>query len=426
MSVDKNDIELKISTARTRLIIDNPFLGALVLRLPVVAASPSWCETTATDARKIYFNPAYIDALDIDETQFALAHEALHCALSHFARRGHRDKRKWDIACDLAINPLLHAEGFKLPAGVLMMDGFEGMTAEEIYPSIEDTFEEECHDKHVYDADSDIKPKPQEGDRGEKPKPPQGQDLPSQQQPQPEQQRPQGSGQKSRAPQEEVDGAPQPPPLTKSEKDNLATQWQQRLAGAAQQAMQAGKLGGAMARLVDYFLQPQLPWRSLLAHYISLNARDDYSYSRPSSRRGDPAIYPALRSGQVNIMVALDISGSISDEDMREFVSEIDAIKSHVKARITLHACDTGLESNGPWIFEAWETFELPKQFTGGGGTAFSPVFEWAEGLDIQPDLLIYFTDARGEFPERPPAFPVIWLIKGKETVPWGQRVQLN
>ena len=169
MSINKNDIELKISTARTRLIIDNPFLGTLVLRLPVVAANPSWCETTATDARKIFYNPAYIDALDIEETQFALAHEALHCALSHFSRRGHRDKRKWDIACDLAINPLLQTEGFKIPAGVLMLDGFEAMTAEEIYPSIDDSFEEECHDKHVYDDDSDgdVKPNPEEAGAGD-------------------------------------------------------------------------------------------------------------------------------------------------------------------------------------------------------------------------------------------------------------------
>lgn len=419
MSNSQNDIELKISAARTKLIIDNPFLGALVLRLPVVAADPSWCETTATDARKLFYNPAYIDALNADETQFALAHEALHCALSHFARRGHRDKRKWDIACDLAINPLLQAEGFKLPAGVLMMDGFEGMTAEEIYPSIDDSFEEECHDKHAYDSDSDINPNPQEGDRGEQSKPEQEKDKQSQA----KQQR---NAQVDESEKGGSSGAPQPPPLTTTEKENLATQWQQRLAGAAQQAMQAGKMGGSLARLVDYFLQPQLPWRSLLAHYVSMNARDDYSYSRPSSRRGDPAIYPALRSGQVNIVVALDISGSISDDDMREFVSEIDAIKSHVKARITLLACDTQLESDGPWIVEPWETFELPKQFTGGGGTAFSPVFDWIETCDIQPDLLIYFTDAKGDIPQQPPDYPVIWLVKGKENTPWGQRIQLN
>jgi len=430
MSNSRNDIELKISTARTRLIIDNPFLGALVLRLPVVAADPSWCETTATDARKIFYNPAYIDALDVDEMQFALAHEALHCALSHFARRGHRDKRKWDIACDLAINPLLKAEGFKLPVGVLMLDGFEGMTAEEIYPSIEDTFEEECHDKHVYDNDSNIKPNPQEADRGKGSEPEQKSDTESSGRPQ---QHPQ-EHQSVKPPPEQQDngenkgasGAPQPPPLSQTEKENLATQWQQRLAGAAQQAMQAGKLGGSLARLIDYFLQPQLPWRSLLAHYFSMNARDDYSYSRPSSRRGDPAIYPALRSGQVNVVIALDTSGSISDEDMREFISEVDAIKSHVKARITLLACDLQLEEGAPWIFDPWEAFSLPKKFTGGGGTAFAPVFDWIDSCDIQPDLLIYFTDAQGEIPKQPPAYPVIWLIKGKEQVPWGQRIQLN
>jgi predicted metal-dependent peptidase len=421
MSNSQDDIELKISSARTRLIIDNPFLGALVLRLPVVAANPAWCETTATDARKIFYNPAYIDALDTDETQFALAHEALHCALSHFARRGHRDKRKWDIACDLAINPLLHAEGFKLPAGVLMLDGFEGMTAEEIYPSIEDSFEEECHDKHVYDSDSDIKPNPQEGDSGDRPD--SGENPNAQSQPK---QQPGKSSQSSGAENESSNGAPQPPPLSKTESDNLATQWQQRLAGAAQQAMQAGKLGGSLARLVDYFLQPQLPWRNLLAHYMSLNARDDYSYSRPSSRRGDPAIYPALRSGQVNITIALDTSGSISDTDMREFVSEVDAIKSHVKARITLHACDTHLQDEGPWIYEPWEAFQLPKKFTGGGGTAFAPVFDWIDSNDIQPDLLVYFTDAQGDIPKQPPAYPVLWLVKGKHGVPWGQRIQLN
>jgi len=425
MSKQQTDIELKLSTARTRLIIDKPFLGALVLRLQTVAANPSWCDTTATDARKIFYNPAYIDALDIDETQFALAHEALHCALSHFARRGHRNKRKWDIACDLAINPLLRNEGFKIPPGALLIDGFEGMTAEEIYPSIEDSFEEECHDKHVYDTESDIKPSPEQADRGqgsssEQPKP----DKP-QKQPQPQPQ--QGKSNQSAKPKgSDAGGAEQPRPLTQKEKENLDTQWQQRLAGAAQQAMQAGKLGGAMARLVDYLLQPQLPWRNLLAHYMSSIARDDYSYTRPSSRRGDPAVYPSLRSGQINIVVALDTSGSISDEDMRQFISEIDAIKSQVRARVTLHACDVKLVEGGPWVYEAWEEFRLPRQFIGGGGTDFTPVFDWLEQADVKPDLLVYFTDAKGNIPGTQPAYPVVWLVKGKQPTPWGQRIQLN
>ena len=77
-------VELKLTAARTRLIIDKPFLGALVLRLPMEEANPEWCKTTATDARKFYYNSEYIDCLSIEETQFMLSHEALHCALSHF------------------------------------------------------------------------------------------------------------------------------------------------------------------------------------------------------------------------------------------------------------------------------------------------------------------------------------------------------
>jgi hypothetical protein len=129
-----DEIETKLSAARTRLILDRPFLGALVLRLPMQAAKPERCKTIGTDVRALYYNPEYIQRLSLEQTQFVLAHEALHCALSHFARRQHRVKHRWDIACDLAINPLLIKDGLKPPPGVLLRSGFEGMMAEEIYP----------------------------------------------------------------------------------------------------------------------------------------------------------------------------------------------------------------------------------------------------------------------------------------------------
>ncbi len=114
-------IETKLSAARTRLILDKPFLGALVLRLPMQAAEPDWCPTTATDARTFFYNPDYIDALSLEQTQFMLAHEALHCALSHFARRQHRVRHRWDLACDYAINPLLVDDGLSPPPNALLM-----------------------------------------------------------------------------------------------------------------------------------------------------------------------------------------------------------------------------------------------------------------------------------------------------------------
>jgi len=154
-------------------------------------------------------------------------------------------------------------------------------------------------------------------------------------------------------------------------------------------------------------------------------SRDDYSYMRPSRREG-AAIFPSLRSSQIDVVVVLDTSGSIRDEEMREFVSEVDAIKAQVRARITLLACDARLSADGPRVYEPWEAFELPANLRGGGGTRFTPAFEWVEQSGCVPDLLVYFTDAEGEFPGQEPRFPVIWLVKGRSTVPWGQRVQLN
>lgn len=403
-------IEKKLSAARTWLIIDKPFLGALVLRLPMVAADPRWCPSIATDARSIFYNPAYIDALNLEQTKFILAHGALHAALTHFNRRGHRDQRRWDIATDYAINPLLAADGLKPPPGALLMDAYAGMTAEEIYPYIKENTNEEPLDQHVYDGPPPPPQPPSRGQTGDKPKDNNSQDS---------------SGKNQGEPDPETGGAPQPPPLSQAEREALAIQWQQRLAGAAQQALQAGKLKGSMARLVDHLLQPQLPWRMLLARYMTAISRDDYSYMRPSRREGT-AILPSLRSQHVDIAIVLDTSGSISDDEMAEFASEVNAIKGQIGARITLHACDEELAEDGPWVFEPWEELRIPDRLTGGGGTRFTPAIEWAARADRAPDLLLYFTDADGEFPQREPSFPVLWLVKGKHTVPWGQRIQLN
>ena len=135
---------------------------------------------------------------------------------------------------------------------------------------------------------------------------------------------------------------------------------------------------------------------------------------------------PSLYSGQADIIVALDTSGSIGDQEIREFISEVDAIKGQIRARIVLHACDEKLASDGPWLYESWEPVTPPKEISGGGGTDFRPVFEWVERDGLRPDLLIYFTDAEGDFPPHEPPYPVIWLVKGHAPVPWGQRVQLN
>jgi predicted metal-dependent peptidase len=390
-----SDIETKLGAARTRLILEKPFIGALVMHLPLVRGDPAWCETVATDARAFYYNPRYVARLTLAETQFVLAHEAMHCALGHFARRGHRTRRRWDVACDYAVNLMLAEEGLKPPPGALLAHEFRGLAAEEIYPLIVPDTVEQTLDRHLYDE-------AREGAHG----------APVAGGP---------AGEREHAP-----GALQPVgEIGTEEAERLARQWQGRMVSAAQQAHRAGRLPGSWLRLVGHLISPQLPWRALLARYMVSAAREDYSFERLSRREGD-ALLPRLASSQAEVHVVLDTSGSIGEEELAQFAAEVDALKGEVRARVTLHACDERLDPGGPWVYEPWEQIDLPRGLGGGGGTRFGPVFEWMDAMKLTPDLLLYFTDAEGDFPGSAPAYPVVWLVKGRAQVPWGERIQLN
>ena len=510
-----SEVQTKLSAARTRLILEKPFIGTLVMHLGLVEADPGWCATTATDARAFYYNPAYVAGLSLSQAQFVLAHEALHCALGHIGRRQHRVKRRWDVACDHAVNLLLHGENLKPPPGALLNSEYAGLSAEEIYPLIADDTTERPMDKHLFEGGREDEPPPEARPDSEHPEPlgedaggakgrdpqslgreSQGRDLqdtdfqgtarpdPSLQDPDferdlqeagfqapdfhdfgPNAQDQDSSGrsrpqarepkdrsplsrdswrqesrhqesrrQESRVPEGAQDPTPgghdapapsSPPEPGPAERDALTRQWQGRLAAAAQQARLNGKLGESWARLVDDLIQPSLSWRALLARYLVSAARDDFSFQRPSRREGD-AILPWLYSREIRMVVALDTSGSIGETEMREFVAEVESLKGQIRARVSLLACDERLAPGAPWEFESWQALALPASLEGGGGTSFVPVFDWVGQQGWQPDVLVYFTDAEGEFPPRPPAYPVVWLVKGKAPVLWGQRVQLN
>ena len=404
----------KLSAARTRLIMERPFLGALVMHLPLKVGGDG-CITTGTDAQAFYFNPKFIDNLSLAQTQFVLAHEAMHCAMGHTHRRNHRVKRRWDVACDHAVNLILIEEGLKPPLhGILADQNFMTLSAEEIYPLIPEDTPEESFDQHLFDSDNESGASPDENQRQDNPDA--GESGGQGKEGQSEAEEKQGSGsQASQKPNE----------LSPAEREELAEQWKNRLAAAAQAARQAGKLSQSMMRWVDGLLAPSLPWRALLARFFAVNQRDDYSWRRPSRREGD-ALLPRLSSEGLEVVAAIDTSGSISDDELREFVTELDALKGQVRARVTLLACDNHVAEAAPWEFEPWDTMQLPADIEGGGGTDFRPVFDWVELENRSPNMLVYFTDAEGDFPKVPPNYPVIWLVKGKGAVPWGERVQLN
>jgi predicted metal-dependent peptidase len=122
---------IPIQKARTKLLLDHPFFGTLLFRLGARARSS--IATMATDGVSLYFNPEFVDSLSTAESIGIPAHETMHPALQHHTRRGGREPKRWNMACDYAINPLLIDAGLTLPKNVLFDDRFRGMSAERIY-----------------------------------------------------------------------------------------------------------------------------------------------------------------------------------------------------------------------------------------------------------------------------------------------------
>src|SRR5215469_3054112 len=126
---------LRIQKARTALVLDHPFFGSLLFRLKDRPSSA--VKTMATDGVSLLWNPEFVDTLNAATLAGTLAHEVMHPALHHHLRRSGRDPKRWNVACDYAINPLLIDAGLKLPEGVLVEDRFRGMSAEQIYNLLE-------------------------------------------------------------------------------------------------------------------------------------------------------------------------------------------------------------------------------------------------------------------------------------------------
>ena len=134
----------RLLKARMRILASNGFYGLLIEHLPF--ALDETVDTAATDGRKIYFGPSFLDEITDSELDFVLMHEVLHVVLQHCSRYQSRDPEAFNIACDIVINStILETFGGDLrrisiasAGGELMHlapNGKEGYlyTAEEVY-----------------------------------------------------------------------------------------------------------------------------------------------------------------------------------------------------------------------------------------------------------------------------------------------------
>jgi predicted metal-dependent peptidase len=361
----------KLVTARIALLLKQPFFGNLATRLKIVNAD-DWCPTAATDGRHFYFNTEFINSLTPRETEFLFGHEVLHCVFDHFQlRAGTRDSGIWNIAADYAVNQILKdyrvGEMPKDDKGKdkgFQDDKYKDWASEAIYDELykkakkngKDFLKKlgKLLDEHIdWDKDS----------QGNKEK--------------------EGKGKSGSAPK-----------YSKEELKKIRDEMKEAMVSAAQ-SVGAGNLPGAIQRIIQELTEPKMNWREIIQQQIVSTMKSDYTFMKPSRRSWHmDAILPGMmNTDKIDICLALDASGSISNEQCKEFLSEVKGIMDQYKD-FTIHLWSFDTEVFNPKVFTPDNADELEEYVLGsGGGTDFDCNWEYMKAEGIEPKKFIMFTD---------------------------------
>jgi len=389
------EVREMLITARVGLLLKASFFGNLATRLKLVNAD-EWCSTAATDGRNFYYNSRFIKMLRPKEIEFLFGHEVLHCVYDHFGRRGERDHQLFNIANDYCVNADLikHRVGEKITTvPCLHNPKYDGMSSEEIYDILYEKAEkldigkllDQMIDEHL-DGEGDEE---QDGDGNEK----------------------EGKGR---------------PKLTAEERQQIKDEIKEAMLAAAATVDGAGNLPAGVKRLIQELTEPQMNWRELLRMQLESTIKSDYTWMR-ASRKGwhMDAVMPGMKvDPMIDIAVALDASGSISETMLKDFLGEIQGIMDSFPA-YKIHVFTFDTEAYNPAQYDSDNLDDIcDYEVKGGGGTDFDAIYSYLKENEIEPKRLVVFTDGYpfGSWGDENYA-DTVWILHGTTTIepPWGQ-----
>ena len=359
------DVIERIVVARVGLLLRHPFFGNMATRLRIKEAD-EWIPTAAVDGRNLYFNTQFFNAMSNKEIEFVIAHEILHCVFDHLTRREDRDARIHNIAADYIVNNLLVRDRIgEKPKLIDCYQDFkyDGWTSEAVYDDIFEKYDEEELEQlgELLDEHVDW-----EG-AGDK----------------------QGSG-----PGVKTKSKNGKPSYTKDELKKIRDEIKENMMSAAQ-AAGAGNVPGEIERMIKELTEPKMSWREILRQQIQSTIRNDFTFSRPN-RKGwhTGAILPGLNFDEtIDIAIGIDMSGSIGNDQAKDFLSEVKGIMDEYKDfNIKLWCFDTKVYNEQD--FTADNGMDIRDyQIMGGGGTEFDCNWNYMKENDIRPKKFIMFTD---------------------------------
>ena len=369
--------------------------------------------TAATKGRRFLINPHWMlggetyqgithPLRPVDEVIFIEAHEVLHNSLKHMLRIGWRDPRLANVAADHCVNLLLLEEkigAFPTPWPeeaetwqVLADPRFTNMSFEQVYDILEREWDQQGRPKRFRSGGLTI-------------------DL-----------RHHSIG--------EVEPVRE---LTDAEQAALSRALDSLVSASAAAAKSHGTLPASIERLIKTALRPKVDWRERLRFFVGKTMPGEYSWARPNRRYiGSLDLYlPHLgKSGVGQIAFGFDTSGSMRYSGARsegaQLFAECKAIYQETNPEL-MHVFYCDAKVQGHEVFLPGDDPEMARiKPRGGGGTNFKPLFNLIEKQQLPLQCLVFGTDGYATYPDKPPPFPVLWVLTTQATPPWGEVVRME
>jgi predicted metal-dependent peptidase len=341
--------------------------------------SPLGETVAAVNTKSLYWNPVMAADMTMSQIRAVLLHESFHLILQHLGRLRGRDPVAWNYVADKKCNQYVREiNDDRAPVDVsrFILPNHDELqlTTEELYKKLPE--------QKIY-----IEYK--------------GPDSPIS-----------GKGSKT---------DPNDPAA-----DVEVQMWNNRIKDFL--SKEAGKLPAGLARELEDFLDPKIPWQETLREFASesVSGMNTFTWKRFNRMmRMYDVYYPSMKGERVNIFLAADTSGSMGTDELTKVFSEAKEILE-IYGDVYYLSCDAKVHSA-----ESVESIEdLVKITRGGGGTDFVPVFKHVDEkyeTEEIPPVLIYMTDGYGRFPDNEPPYPTIWvMIHSDVEPPFGRHLKIE
>lgn len=216
------------------------------------------------------------------------------------------------------------------------------------------------------------------------------------------------------------------------EKQSLADEWKSTFAEAANIAKQQGKLPSGMDRLLDKILKPKISWREKLLKYLKPHLNPvDWTYQKPHKKSKVLGVFlPSVVKESLELDVVVDTSGSVSQKELSEFLSEIVAISlANQHCVMTVHFADTEIQSSYEVSNGDIKTI-LGMKAKGGGGTSMEFALDELKDKRVKSSAVVVFTDGFDSYNRKKSFYPfdVIWVItkNGRADMSYGDVLKLD